>query len=338
MLVISPRNAGVNLPGDDGIVFVLDHQPPSDFKINGDFETGSIYQNQSYNSIEHAIKYSGIDVKHVYMDHYLHWQDFPYSYTCVPNLFLRHCEDFLINATLGEYSDEQCCFIMMNKRRENRLLVSAWFSQHNDIDFDYSQGWDVEDKDFLDIQEYTRLTSYTLDSFLDKKFTAYKDNVTSNEDPNGYHDGEGNVAIWNNVLKEQFCSSTFSVITEPPFWEKGCMITEKYLMTLYGCCFPIFCGGGYGLADQLSGVGFDVFDDVINHSYQYELHPGQRVLHALEQNREILKKHSVKKLNYMERHLKNLSLVREYLNSFKDKFSNSTFEKYWLQLVDASVV
>ena len=184
MLVITPWN-DVNLSGDDGIVFVYDHQPPLDWKIDGDLETGSVYQDQSYNNIEKIIKDHKIDVEHVYMADYLQWTDFPFPYTCVPMYLLNTCNDFFKHAIIAEHSDEQCCFIMMNKRRENRLLVSAWFSQHNDIDFNYSQGWDVEDKDFLNIQEYTRLTSYTLDSFLDKKFTAYKDNVTSNEDPIG---------------------------------------------------------------------------------------------------------------------------------------------------------
>lgn len=341
MLVILPWEI-FTIPGDEGIVYVHDVQRPcADWKIEGDFETGSVYQPQSYNNIEKIIHDYKIDVEHVYMDHYLHWTDFPYPYTGIPHCFLHNCNQFSTGAIPGEYSDKQCCFIMMNMRRDNRLLVSAWFSQNKDIDFDYSQGWKVENNDFLVTKECAHLTPYKLDSFLDKKFTTYKNNGSSNETfnrhvnhdhgsehwPSGnYHGGEGNVAIWNNVLKEQFCSSTFSVITEPPFWENGCVITEKYLMALYGCCFPIFCGGGYGLVDQLIGLGFDVFDDVIDHSYQYELHPGERVLHALENNREILKSHSVKKLDYMDRHLNNLTLIKE---NFRSQFDHVKFEKYF---------
>jgi|SaaInl59LU_5_DNA_1037362.scaffolds.fasta_scaffold25278_2 hypothetical protein len=331
MLLIHPTYTRL-IPIDDGIVYIIDHQPQLAqlvARIEADVETGSIYRRQSYNNIEQFILIYGIDVEHVYMEDYLTWKDFPYPYTCVPFYFLEECKHFLTNAALGEYSDEQCCFVMMNKIREHRLLVSAWFNQNKNIDFDYSQGWTSEDRDFSSLEELTRLTHYKLDGFLDKKFIPYKgSSVTSNQSHDGYHAGEGNVAIWNNLFKEQFCSSTFSVITEPPFWENGCMITEKYLMTLYGCCFPIFCGGGYRIADELTNIGFDVFNDVIDHSYQYEEHPGLRVLNALERNRELLENHSFKKLNYMDRHLKNLSLVREHFDSFKLQFSNSQFDRY----------
>ena len=92
-------------------------------------------------------------------------------------------------------------------------------------------------------------------------------------------------------------------------------------MSLYGCCFPIFCGG-YRLAEQLTRIGFDVFDDIIDHSYQYELHPGLRILNALELNRKLLESQNIRKLDHMDRHLKNLSLVRENLDSFTSQFNN----------------
>ena len=335
MLVITPTKSYV-LPDKNGIVIVIDHQPPSptNATIEADFETASVYQDQSYNNIEQIIKDHNIDVEHVYLDHYLYWLDFPYPHTCIPTMFLEFCDEFLLYAIPEEYSDEQNCFIMMNKRRENRLLVSAWFSQNKNVNFDYSQGWEVEYNDYNKIEEYTRLTPYKLGSFLNKKFIPYKNNVDGlingcyNEPaPNKDDSVSGIKGMWNNIFKEKFCSSTFSIVAEPNFWEKGCLVTEKYLMTLYGCCFPIFCGG-YGLPDQLTRIGFDVFDDIIDHSYQYEAHPGIRVLNALELNRELLENHSVKKLDYMDRHLKNLSLVREHLDSFKLQFSNSQFDRY----------
>ena len=318
MLIIAPTEIrDLQLPGSDGIVLIIDHQPPPlNPSIEADFETGKIYSEQSYNRIEEIIKDYNIAVKHVYMNHYLYWPDFPYPHTCVPHLaFFKECAEFSKNSIVSEYSDEQKCFVMMNKRRENRLLVSAWFNQNNHIDFDYTQGWDIEDDDFSKIQEYTRLTDYSFDGFLNKKFI-----------PNLYWPSElegsvRNMFMWNNLLKEKFCSSTFTVISEPIFWEKACSITEKYLQALYGCCFPIFCGG-YKLPEQLTLLGFDLFDDIIDHSYQYELHPGLRVINALELNRKLLENSDIKKLDYMDRHLKNLSIVKENLDKFIAKFDD----------------
>lgn len=323
MLAILPWKI-FTIPEDEGIVFVWDHQPPSlDFKIDGDFETASVFNDQSYNNIEKIIKDHKIDVEHVYMADYLQWTDFPYPHTCVPVALFQSCKDFYKHATTAEYSDEKSCFIMMNKQRENRLLVSAWFNQNKHINFEYTQGWETQDNDFVILKELTQFTDYSFDGFLNKKFITY-----NNNSPENYlNDVGGNYTIWNNVLKEKFCSSTFAIITEPVFWEKAVALYEKYLMAIYGCCFPIFCGG-YGTADYLSNIGLDVFKDVIDHSYQYELHPTLRVLKALELNRGILENHNLKKLDYLDRHLKNLSLVTKHFDSFKDQFSNSQFEKY----------
>ena len=324
MLVIKPLENYI-IPGDNGIVFVRDHQPPCpDFKIYGDFETGSVYQDQSYNNIGKIIKDHKIDVEHVYMDDYLQWTDFPFPYTCVPTYLFRVSNDFCKHAIVAEYSDENSCFIMMNKRRENRLLVSAWFNQNKHINYKYTQGWKTQDNDFVLLKELTFCTDYSFDGFLNKKFITYNNNSPENYS----NDVAGNHIIWNNVLNEKFCSSTFAIVTEPVFWEKAVFLDEKYLMAIYGCCFPIFCGG-YGTADYLSNIGFDVFHDVIDHSYQYEIHPGLRVLNALESNREILENHNLKKLDYMDRHLNNLNLVKENLENLKSQFSDSQFEKYF---------
>ena len=313
MLVVQPK-ASYTTPHNPGIVFVVDHQP----HVSG---------MEGCNTIVQTVQDHQYDVEHVYMDHYLHWQDFPYPYTCVPHCFLKYCRYFLEHAQQGVCTDDQRCFVMMNKRREHRLLVSAWFSHNRTIDFDYSQGWTPEHSDTLAVQEYTRLTSYQLDSFLEERFLPYQDTVSSNQDQSGYLAAQ-EVDIWNTVLRPKFCTSTFSVVTEPPYWENGCMITEKYLMTLYGCCFPIFCGGGLALADQLKQIGFDVFDDIVDHSYQYVADPAQRVLDALECNRELLLGNSVRKADYMDRHHSNLRLVREHLDRFKQQFADSQFDKY----------
>jgi len=328
MLLIDTAD-GIIKPGNDGWVFVIDHQPPvswEDAKI--EYNDEGIYIDKSYNSIESIIKKQNVNVEHVWWE-YLYWKDFPYPYTYIPYILLKNCKDFLKNVSAAEYSDEKNCFVMMNKRRENRLLVSAWFSQNRHIDFEYTQSWEIENEHFIMIDEFTRLTPYKFDSFLEKKFIPFE-GITN---PPEYDNGKPHSQLWNAIFSEKFCSSTFSIITEPVFWEKGCIITEKYLMTLHGCCFPIFCGG-YAMPEQLTRIGFDVFDDVIDHSYQYEAHPGLRILNALELNRKLLENHNVKKLDYMDRHQKNLSLVRENLDSFMDqfRFGLDQFDKYFSNL------
>ena len=315
MLLISTLGSIIE-PGNDGEVYVFDHQPPMFWEIEANNE--GVYIDKSYNAIEAIIKEHNINVEHVYMNNYLHRSDMLYDHTCLPWWFLMACDQYLKDTVdTHQCSDGKNCFVMMNKRRENRLLVSAWFSQNRHIDFDYTQAWEIENEHFVVIDELLRLTPYKFDSFLEKKFISSKEK-------------RGSAKLWNDIFIEKFCSSTFSIITEPVFWEKGCTITEKYLMAVYGCCFPIFCGG-YAMPEQLTRIGFDVFDDVIDHSYQYEAHPSIRVLNALELNRELLENHSVKKLDYMDRHRKNLSLVRDNLDIFKSQFNTDIdqFNKHY---------
>jgi len=308
----------------EGAVIVKDHIPPiKNFKIIGDNETETQYVDQIYNPINDIIKKENYNASHIYLVDYLNWSepmDFPF--TCVPLFFLSTCKEWqsmIINTK--DCTDDQACFVMMNKHRENRILVSSWLSTHgSSINFNYTQGWDPKDADYLLLSELTRFTEFGyLKTFLEKRFISYKNNPSSNE-PGSYFNDEGNISIWKHILKPEFCSSTFAIITEPSYWTKACMIDEKYLMALYGCCFPIFCGG-YGIADELSNLGFDVFNDIIDHSYQYEKHPSKRVLYALELNRSILENHTVKKQDYMDRHMKNLLLVRDNFLTFTKQFN-----------------
>ena len=85
-------------------------------------------------------------------------------------------------------------------------------------------------------------------------------------------------------------------------------------MALYGYCFPIFVGMWHG-ALAAKHLGFDTFDDVIDHSYETELDPAKRTLLALELNRDILIDHRPRKQDYLKRHKNNFDIVTNNLQS-----------------------
>lgn len=297
-------------------VLVADHQPEViDFQILYDAKNN--YIEQSYNNIELIIQQNNISVDKVYMESYLNWTEFPYDLECVPLYFFKECLDFLDYKHEYEISDKLSCFIMMNKKRYNRLLVSSWFSYYGkDIDYDYTQGWENTslDKDLLSC--LTKNTKFTdLDTLLPKKYIY----IPESDKFNRLID-QVNGVIWRLSLSKLFGKSNVSVITEPVFWEKANMITEKYLMSLYGYCFPIFCGG-YHFPKTLENIGFDVFPDVVDHSYQYEKNPVKRVLLALHLNKKLLQEKTHSKLDYIERHQNNLKLVQEDLPKLINKFN-----------------
>jgi hypothetical protein len=65
------------------------------------------------------------------------------------------------------------------------------------------------------------------------------------------------------------------------------MITEKTVMAIFGGTIPIWVGG-YFIADSMRNLGFDVFDDLIDHSYQQEITPFDRCYQAINKNLSVL--------------------------------------------------
>jgi hypothetical protein len=65
------------------------------------------------------------------------------------------------------------------------------------------------------------------------------------------------------------------------------VFTEKTLYALLALNFPIWIGG-WGHADQFRQMGFDVFDDIVNHSYQYKPTLFERCYSAFDDNSALL--------------------------------------------------
>ena len=73
---------------------------------------------------------------------------------------------------------------------------------------------------------------------------------------------------WNNIFKDLMSKSAISLITESQWTQKSCVFTEKTIYAVMALTIPIWIGG-YGHAEYFKSMGFDVFEDYINHDYQY---------------------------------------------------------------------
>jgi len=97
-----------------------------------------------------------------------------------------------------------------------------------------------------------------------------------------------NSMTYNYLLKHTvFEPSCISLITEPLCFERETLHTEKTIMSIYGGTFPIWVGG-WRLADYAKSIGFDVFDDIIDHSYQALADPWDRCYYAVMNNLDLL--------------------------------------------------
>ena len=58
-------------------------------------------------------------------------------------------------------------------------------------------------------------------------------------------------------------------------------------MAIYGGTIPIYIGG-WRCADSLKLLGFDVFDDIVDHSYETLEDPWERIEKAFYLNKDLL--------------------------------------------------
>ncbi len=167
---------------------------------------------------------------------------------------------------------------------------------------------------------------------LENGFNKLKVATFSKEDDYQiYPDLDNNNAYNLDVNLRNYYRDTFvEIITETSFTEPCYLLTEKTLNSIYGCNFPILLSG-QGAVEFLRTVGLDMFDDVIDHSYDQIADPIQRLYFAIERNKEILNNASLAKslwLKNQDRFLKNVEFARSDLY----KFYQSRAESQWKEL------
>jgi hypothetical protein len=96
-----------------------------------------------------------------------------------------------------------------------------------------------------------------------------------------------NVQNFNLHLRHLYKNSLIELINETTFFNKGTFVTEKFLNSVYGYNLPIVFSTP-GTVEYLRQNGFDMFDDVIDHSYDVIQDPVQRIFSAIESNKRLL--------------------------------------------------
>jgi hypothetical protein len=148
VLVITPyKDTHIVGSADDGVVRVIDHQPEnSSFELQFDDATNSVYVDQEYNQIKTIIQEYGYKTDKVYFNDYICWENFGYPAEYRPGYFISACDIFAKTAyTDAPKGDQFKLFVMMNKPRPHRLLVSAWLHYNLQTDsFSYTQSWEAD--------------------------------------------------------------------------------------------------------------------------------------------------------------------------------------------------
>jgi len=135
-----------------------------------------------------------------------------------------------------------------------------------------------------------------------------------------------NILNFNQCLRFRYRTSFLEIITESSFSSPGYMLTEKTMHGFYACNFPILLSG-QGAVGHLRDIGFDMFDDIIDHSYDLISNPIDRIVQAVDQNRDLLTDaQQVKKLwvDNQERFHKNIHVA----NHITDYYTHRA-KKLW---------
>ena len=196
---------------------------------------------------------------------------------CVP-LYAEGQAAIFSNAVLPtEVQTENVANFLVNKKQVNRHLLIRLVELYN-IDINYT--WSGISRHFDMTEIISEINS--IDSLgwltegqrmhllapieLPPKWIEFPSQQKSDVSVNNFG---GFYWTWVNGIDAVVSTSAISLISESLRFEKATFFTEKTMYSVLGLTFPLWIGGGNKQADEWKKLGFDAFDDVINHDYQH---------------------------------------------------------------------
>lgn len=206
----------------------------------------------------------------IFFDHVVQQDLFDFEVHVFPTLMARECFEFEQQQIQSNWGQKKYAFnFMINKPRNHRMLLLDYVDQFGLINYCHSLCWDQSPVSSVSVTDY-RIGNETVMQ-------------------NGFRNGSYPNALTYQLLlqKNVFEPTAVSLITEPCYYERETIITEKTIMAIYGGTVPIWVGG-WRIPDYMRQIGFDVFDDVVDHSYQNLNDPAERCRRAVVDNLHLL--------------------------------------------------
>lgn len=229
---------------------------------------------------------------HIINDSYTYFQtNWPTQIWCA-DLWLAHELEFFRNAKPQTLQTDYTVNFVINKKQINRYLAIKLCEFFN-LEKGYTWSGVDGSFDMTDIIEEWRdipvpftdeVKTFLLSSITTPPHWVGRKNKQTNVNVSDYG---SNWQSWQWGIDKIVGLSAVSIITESQRFEKAIHFSEKTAYAIFGQTFPIWVGG-YRQADEWRIMGFDVFDDIIDHSYQYHDTLIERCWHAFADNLEIL--------------------------------------------------
>ncbi len=137
-----------------------------------------------------------------------------------------------------------------------------------------------------------------------------------------------NIFNYNNCLVDLYKNSFVEIVSETSYNELSFNVTEKIQNCIYGANFPLIVSSP-GYVEFMRQMGIDMFDDIIDHSYDKEPDPAKRIHKMITDNIELLTTDKAKRLWVENKH--RFIQNQDYMN---DKFYDMYTERFWNAVSD----
>lgn len=199
---------------------------------------------------------------------------------------------------LNKNFESEKTFVCLNRNsRDHRIVLLSYlfgrgYDRYGKISFlgISNTNPDFEPDNFLDRifwefgEEHDTIRSYMLAGYP----KMYNNQSLIIDNYQIYAKGDNdNVSNFDQKLRHYYVDSFVEIVTESSFASPGFLLTEKTMNSIYGCNFPILLSG-VGAVAHLRELGFDMFDDIVDHSYDSINNPFDRIVSAVESNQRLL--------------------------------------------------
>lgn len=201
---------------------------------------------------------------------------------------VNHQKEYtLLNPITDKNFDSKTTFLSLNRnpRAHRAMLVSLLYKlgiqEHGLISCMFKDQFD-------DLFEFTQWQTGKQSEFEEGYAIFKQTQLSINDEYDIYSVRENdNVGNFKNKLLPYYQNTFVEIVTETSYTEKCYNLTEKTLNSIYGCCFPILLCS-VGSVDFLRSMGMDMFDDIVDHSYDTIDDPTDRLYKAVTDNLELL--------------------------------------------------
>jgi len=264
------------------IIYLDDHHYD---EINQCFHLEALLDNSACDPQEHLVVFEGFGHDDILAK---------YNHVCISGYPGRTGLEFANEGITPDWTRKTKTFnFMINKPRLHRNFL-LMLIQHFKLDnYSYSLPWRNNQLSCSGLLKLTENNEYRQiimnNATVDIPVTDYRFGTEVVLDQGVQNGPYRNPLIYDKLLRTTvFEPSCVSLITDPIFFERETKISEKTFMAFYGGTIPIWVGG-WRSADRLREIGFDMFDDIVDHSYQALPDPMDRAYYAVERNLALLR-------------------------------------------------